>query len=527
MKARTTSSARLTTLLTLAFTMSLIAAACGGSGSTSSSGDGDQPAGSDAGTESGSGDDGEAGGTPTGHLTLGYVSTVDDLNPFPYGAGSAYFRVALYDPFIRVDDEGELVPMLAESWDFAEDGTSLTLTLREGVTFHDGTPFDSEIAVANIEAFKDPATNVQGANVWASVTPTAVDDLTVELAFDRPLPEIFAVMDTALITKPGELDSGIGTGPFVLDEFNPRQGMTLDANPDYWDDGLPTLASVELREFADPAAAALAAQGGDLDILNAPQPGQVVDLEGAGMTIAEEPSGTSYDILVNAETVPDPLVRQALSLAFDRQRFVDTILQGYGTPLSSIYPPSSPMHLDAPAEVTAFDLDEARSLLDEAGVDTLDLTIMSPTVLPIDQFMPLYQADLATIGINLTIEPADAATWGQAVSQPGAIPDMATHAYGFADLDPALVFSAHPFRVGSNASGFVDDEYAELVAGAAAILDNDERRSAFAEVDEYITAQAFMFPVANPTGLTAIAPGIEGYDGMRTGLNFSAVTVPE
>lgn len=462
---------------------------------------------------------------PRGDLAVGYVGTVDGLGPFPQGATTNVFRLAVFDPLISIDQAGNPVAALAESWDFAADGLSLTLHLRDGVTFHDGTPFDADVAVQNIEMFGDPATGVQGAQVWAITTASATDSSTVELTFERPAPEIFAIMNTALVTKPGALDSGIGTGAFVVDEFNVREGLRLSANPDYWDEGKPGVATLELREFSDPAAAALAAQAGDLDVLLNVQPNQVVDLENAGMTIDKASRGVGFDILVNVGNVPDARVRRALSLAFDRERFVDTIMMGFGTPMSNMFPPSSPLWANQTADVTPFDLDAAKALLDEAGVTDLEIAIMSPPVLPLDQFLPIYQQDLASIGIDLTIEPVDPATWGGAVSQPGAIPDTATHAYAFADLDPALIFSAHPFRVGSNASAFVDPEYERLVTEASATVDIDERYDAFRAVADYVTEQAFMFPVANPLSLTALGDGVGGYEPSRAGDYYSTIVL--
>ncbi len=464
---------------------------------------------------------------PTGTVVAGYVDTVDTLNPFPQGSGSVQFRLNLFDPLIAIDAAGTPQPRLAESWEFSDDGTVLTLNLREGVTFHDGTPFDADVAVQNIELWKDPATNVQGANVWAIATPVAVDAKTVEVTFERGVPEIFALMNTAVVTKPGELDSGIGTGPFVLESYTPREGLVLTANPDYWDPSKPTVQTVDMREYADAAAAGLSAQSGDIDIFVGAQANQVAELEGAGNTIVSEPASISYDILINTSDVDDPLVRRALNMAFDRERFVDTVLQGFGTPQSSVYPPGSPLWADEEAPLIAWDLDGAKALLDEAGVDSLDVTIMSPTVLPVEQFLPIYQADLASIGVNLTIEPVDAATWGGAVSQPGAIPAMATHAYSFADLDPAMIFSAHPFRVGSNSSGYESDEYATLVAEASEIVEIDARYDAFRAIDEYIAEESFMFPVANPTTNLSFAPGVDGFVLDRAGYVFSTTTVSE
>ena len=462
---------------------------------------------------------------PTGTVVVGYVDTVDTLNPFPQGAGSVQFRLNLFDPLVATDAGGSPVPKLAESWDFSDDGTSLTLHLREGVTFHDGTPFDADVVVDNIELWKDPATNVQGANVWALAAPVAIDASTVEVTFERGVPQIFALMNTAVITKPGALDSGIGTGPFVLESYTPREGLVLTANSDYWDPTRPSVQTVELREYGDAAAAGLSAQSGDVDILVGVQPNLIPDLERAGVTVVSEPASVSFDILVNATEVPDPRVRRALSMAFDRERFVDTIMEGFGTPQSSIYPPGSPLWADEDAPLLEWDLDGAKALLDEAGVSSLDLTIMSPTVLPLDQFMPIYQADLASIGINLTIETVDAATWGGAVSQPGAIPALATHAYSFADLDPGMVFSAHPFRVGSNASGYESEEYATLVAEASSIVDLETRYDAFREIDRFISEESFMFPIANPTASYSMASGVSGFRLDRAGYAFSTVTV--
>jgi ABC-type transport system substrate-binding protein len=447
-----------------------------------------------------------------GTVTVGYLTTVSSLSPHPYGASTYPFRDALYDPFIAIDDDGLPKPALAESWSLSEDELVLSMKLRSGVTFHDGTPFDTEAALANIEWFKLPGTKLQGGDSWAKITAVAVDANTIQLTFPQPMPEIFTLLSIALLSKPGAWDQGIGTGPFVLEEFTPRVELKFKKNEKYWDPSLPKIDHLILREFGDASAAGLVAEAGDLDILLGVKPNQVAGLNSAGLSVLQTPGPGNQDILVNSTEngITDSRVRRALSLAFDRQRYCDIIMKGFATPVSSIYSPASPV-LKIAQKVTPFDLTAARALLDEAGVKNLEISIMSPTMLPTHSFLPIYKEDLAKIGVTLTIEPSDAATWAQAVAKPGSIPDAATHTYGFADLDPAMMFTAHPFRVGSNASGFISEEYARLVETAAATSDYDKRYAAYLAVDEYVKAEAFMFPIANAMNLDAVSARVEGF----------------
>ncbi len=468
----------------------------------------------------------EAPGRPGGTLTVGYVGTVNGLTPNPFGASTYPFRDELFDPLVALDAKGEPVPALAESWELADDGLTLTLHLRSGVTFHDGTAFDATAAVANIDWFKDPATGLQGGTSWAKVTAAAVDPSTVQLTFTEKVPEIFYLMSVAMVAKPGALDTGIGTGPFVLDSFTPRGGMKMSANPKYWGEK-PKLDALEMREFADTTAAALSAQSGDIDLLLGVAIEQVDSLRKAGLTILENPAPGNLDLIVNTtdKGIVDARVRRALSLAFDRERFVETVLQGHGTIESSIFPPGSPVRHAIASSVTPFDLDTAKSLLDEAGVSNLSIDIMSPPVLATDQFLPIYQADLASIGVTLNIKPADAATWAQAVSQPGAIPTMATHRYSFGDGDPSLLFITQVFRPDANASGYTSPEYSAMVAAAAAESDPTARLEAYAAIDDFVADEAFVIPIANPSTPIAYQGFVRGFASNGQVIDFTDVTL--
>ncbi len=468
----------------------------------------------------------EEPGEPGGTLVAGYVGAVDKLTPNPFGAASFPFRDSLFDPFIAIDEAGTPIPMLAESWEASDDGLTMTLKLRSGATFHDGTPWNAEAAVANINWFKDPATGLQGGNSWAKVTPTIIDETTIELAMATPIPELYALFSIARVAKPGAFDSGIGTGPFVLADFTPRTGLTLNKNDAYWGDKA-LLDALELREFADATAAALAAQAGDIDVLMGADVTQLDGLESAGLTVRELPSPGNMDLAVNATAagITDARIRQALSLAFDRERFVETILLGHGTPESSIYAPASPVRADDPGTVTPFDLDAAKALLDEAGASGLTIDIMSPPILPLDQFLPIYQADLASIGVTLNIQSADVGAWAGAMSQPGTIPEMATHQYQFADSDPSLVFITQVLRPTGNASGYDNPEYTAMIAEAAVMTDPAERLAAYRALDAFVTEEAFVIPVANATGAIALDPAVRNMTTLRGAFDFTNVTI--
>ncbi|WP_432877617.1 ABC transporter substrate-binding protein [Kribbella sp. CA-245084] len=439
------------------------------------------------------------------------------LNPQPFGTETAAWVRSVYEPLVTLQD-GKFVNTLAKSTDLAADGKSLTITLQPNVTYSDGTPFNAAAVLWNINWMKKPTTGAQGIAQWAQVTASKVDDLTVKLTFPRPMPSIYGLLDGAVMVKPDAPDKGIGTGPFMVSKLTAGTSIALVANPKYWDKAnAARLSSLTFQNYPDPSTAAVALQSNTIGMTN-PAVQQIAGLKAAGMQSVNLAVGGNQDILINTTKKPldDPRVRRALSLAFDRAGFTSSILGGLVKPAYSIFPPSSPAYSDS-GNSGKLDLDTARSLLAQAGVNNLSISIDAPAVLPVTQFLPVYKQDLAKVGVTLTIHQIDTASWSKEAST-GSFPELLAHAYNFGNSDPALLFTAFPFRPVGNASRYDNKDYQSIVSAAAVDLDPNARISKYQAIDQFVQQQAFMFPVAPIPSVLMYSPKYTAPKALGDGL---------
>jgi peptide/nickel transport system substrate-binding protein len=288
-------------------------------------------------------------------------------------------------------------PALAEFCDF-EDGQTYTCTLREGVTFHDGSELDAEDVVTsfrrNIE-INDPAgacsllASLAECGKWKDdAITTEGNTVTFHLnAEDTTWPAVLTTGAAAI--TPSEYpaddlqkdDQAIGTGPYTIAEFRPGEQTVMEANPDYWGDA-PANGRVIIQYFDKSSALKLAVEQGEVDVAyRSLTPTEVEDLRGAGDLEVVEGNGTEIRYLVfntKFEPYDDVNVRRAIAAAIDRQAIVENVYNETVEPLYSMVPVGLPGHIDAFADEfgETADVDAATSLLEEAGVETpLELEI--------------------------------------------------------------------------------------------------------------------------------------------------------
>ena len=155
-----------------------------------------------------------------------------------FGNRNLYFQ-ALYDGLLRAEPDGTIVPWLATEWSYNEDNTVLTMTLRDDVTFTDGTPFNAEAAAQNLIRFRD-GVSPDASNLALMTDAVAVDDTTLEITLSAPDPALlnYLARNAGLMQSPATFEAGdpVGTGPYILNqgETVADSVYTFDANPDYW-----------------------------------------------------------------------------------------------------------------------------------------------------------------------------------------------------------------------------------------------------------------------------------------------------
>ena len=314
-----------------------------------------------------------------GTLTIGFVPTANVLDVNSLNQGSIqeigqYYYETLFDR----DPNGEIINLLVADAQVSADGLTHTWTVREGVTFHDGTPFDAEAVKYNLERkieLKQP--------LWDLIpveSITVVDALTVEVQLTRPSPGIFNVLATktfsiysptfAQAASEEELkNSAVGTGPFIVEEFLPGEVLRLRKNENYWQTGLPYLDEVVFQVIPDVNARATALEAGDVDVaMNISIPAIDEFRNNGDFTVIDGNGSLQYYITINNFLAPldDVRVRQALNYAVDKQSMIDAIFLGRAQIADAVYI-NRTVNGYVSAGVYEYDQDKARALLDEAG----------------------------------------------------------------------------------------------------------------------------------------------------------------
>jgi len=413
-------------LVSLFAVLALVLAACGDGGASPSEADESEPAES-TGAESEAPAPSEGAGEPQAGGTLVFAGArlASSLDPALTSDGES-FRVLqqVYEPLVDLapGTTNELIGVLAEDWDCEPTATECVFNLRQGVTFHDGTPFNAEAVVANFERWQNFSEEFQGDayyygavfdgfgpdNLMQSIEAT--DEYTVTITLREPSPTFiygitlpcFGMVSPAILESTNASDFASstlltdavqgGTGPFILESYTPEDNATLVRNDDYW--GEPAyLDSVIIRPIADPAARLQALQGGSVQGFDLVNPSDYETVESEGFSLVERLSFNSLYLGLNPQAranaanpetpdfnrdfydgetespLQDLLVRQAIEMAIDKEALIPAFYGGRGTVATTFIPETSGWADAVEAGVTPveFSTEGAADLLAQAG----------------------------------------------------------------------------------------------------------------------------------------------------------------
>ena len=343
----------------------------------------------------------------------------------------------IFESLVYLTPEYQIEPLLAESWEFVAPAT-WRFALRQGVSFHDGTPFNAEAVKYTMDRIASNGGGVLGVGPESTVI---VDDFTVEITPTyvnmRLIEQIGHPNNSILPPGLNPADSRNGTGPFREVEYVAADHYTVAANADYWGETGAAVSEITFQFYPDPTARLLALQAGDADLIVDVPAQSASQVEAAGATLLTGPVGAYEAMYFNIHGAEpydlgqDIAVREAVSIAIDRQQVIDSAWQGNAEPGTTMIPPA--ILGDSATLVTApeLDPDRARTLLDEAGwVEgsggirekdgrALKLTIINgfSTAADHGSVPELIQAQLKEIGVELEIiQTPDTATYEQRLS---------------------------------------------------------------------------------------------------------------
>ena len=449
---------------------------------------------------------------PDASFVYGYPITVSRLDPHRASISQdATTLFPVYDRLVHLSPTGELIPGLAESWEFSEDGLTLTLHVRPDVTFHDGAALDAEAVKANLDRGKSIDGSSVATDLAALESVTVVDPMTVEVKLSTPNVAIIgSFADRAgIVVSPQALADGVdldanmvGAGPYKMVSHVHGDSTKYERNDDYWDqEHLAPVQNLEIKVIADNVAR-----------LNAIRTGQISATTISAAQAPEVENNPDLRLMYNTELAytyivqnrarggqDDVRVRQALLYGLDRQSICDSLLAGKCIITDQPFPPGYfAYNEDIPDVLYPYDPEKAKELLAEAGVTELSLSMLIPAGLPTyPEIAEIIQAQWAELGVNIEIRPTDPTSLGEVMFAQEQADTMLAGWGG--RPDPAMTFiqRAGPDAF-ANPGGVTTPEMVDLIAQATSIADPAEREAALKEgsreMAESVLEMVILFP---------------------------------
>ncbi|MGR3724327.1 ABC transporter substrate-binding protein [Abyssibius alkaniclasticus] len=478
--------------------------------------------------------------TPENVLIVGQIAEPQALDPAAVTAVND-FRILMnmYDGLVRYKDGTlEVEPSLATDWTISEDGTIYTFTLRDGVTFHDGSAFDAEAVKFNFDRMLDESHPYSDtgpfplAFFFSSVQSVdVIDPLTVSFTLNAPYAPFLSNLayPTGLIVSPAAVmeygaDFGrnpSGTGAFKFVEWRSNEAVVVEANPDYWD-GAPELEAVVFRPITDANTRTAEMLAGGIDLMVEVPPVALSEFQGDAYSVYEQAGPHVWFLILNAKEGPfaDVRVRQAANYAINKEAIVNDVLEGTAEVAAGPTPPAFAWAYNPDLEPYPYDPDRARELLAEAGAEGAELTFYvteggSGMLDPVAMGTAI-QADLEAVGLNVTIETYEWNTFLGNVN-PGleGKADMAEMAWMTNDPDTlpflALRTEAWPENGGFNSGYYSNPEVDALLDAARVETDQEERARLYREMQVIVQQDAPWVFVANWKQNAVTSDRVEGF----------------
>ena len=491
----------------------------------------------------------EAEVTPGGVLRMAMQSDPSALDPQTLSLTAIWHVVEhIYETLMRIQPDLTVTPSLAESVDISEDGLVYTFNLRQGVTFHDGTPFTADDVLFTYTRLLLPETGSQSTTDVLSIRGAAavtageatevegirvVDPNTLEITLEAPDASFLtsianpatSIYSRAFVEANNNDVSQVanGTGPFMLDEYIPATSLTYSKNPNYWDAGLPYLDGLEMVIASEDTARTGALVQGSVDFIEY-APLRDVDTLAANpeLKIAGD-SNTNIRFLgfnLTREPFTNPQVRQAISMVVDRGPIIEAAVFGKGTAVATIFPPDFWAAL--PVEPSAPDIAGAQALMEQAGfADGFDTTITSWAEYSfLSDAAVVLQEQLRAININAELNLVDTGTMGQMVyvDKDFDLAVTGTSAY----VDPhGLILENFGTGNSGNFVSYSNPQVDELILAGQTETETEARAEIYRQIQEILLQDLpwVNFFVANQ--FEAMKQSVMGYDHIATGSNVS------
>jgi peptide/nickel transport system substrate-binding protein len=430
------------------------------------------------------------------------------------GAASSIAEVTLYNIYetlTKINPDGSVTPLLAESWEVSPDLTTYTFKLRRNVRFHNGEPFNANtVKFAFDRAGAEKSTN-KDKRTFANLTTQVIDEHTVVVLTKEIDPDFPFLMGqgTAVIVEPksadGNMTKPVGTGPYTLENWVKGSSITLRKWPEYRNAGAIRLNRATFRFIADPAAQVAALLAGDVDAFPRVTPRSVEQFKNnPRFQVVVSGSRAKTILAINNKKKPfdDVRVRRALNMAIDRKAVIQGAGDGYGVPIGAYYPPSAPGYVDL-TSANAYNPDRARALLKEAGVTgPVDVTITLPPPPYARQGGEVIASMLSKVGINAKLQNVEWAQW-------------LSNVYGNKNYDMTIISHVEPFDLGNFSRpgyywNYESPKFNDLYTKYKTSANRTERMKLLADIQKMTADEAPMVFLYQPQWVSVANRNVKG-----------------
>jgi peptide/nickel transport system substrate-binding protein len=435
----------------------------------------------------------------SGPFIVARTADIDGRDPAVATAFQTLQTLGLvYDTLVETNDAGQIEPSLATDWQVSGDGKTVTLTLRDGVRFHNGATFTAADAKATLDRVLDPKTGSVVASNLANVSAVRADGdhtLVIELARpDAALLNVLASTGTSMLDEKDIASGAVGrevngTGPFRWGSWQQGEKVTLQANQDYWGEA-PQLDTVEMRVIPDESSILSGMRAGSFDMGIVTDPSVANQVDTDEMQLISQPTLSYHVLQLNARRGPLTKlpVRQAIACAIDREQVVQTAYFGQGQVTGPITSPGYDFGATTGLPCDPPDLDAARKLLADAGYAdglTLQTIVMVGEYATATNIAQSVQAQLKRIGVDLALQQQQTNVYVD--NWLNANYDAAVALNG-GDTDPYLMYGRYFTDNASLAkpAGLSDPKLNQLLQQANATTDEARRQQLFGQLQQQL-----------------------------------------
>lgn len=474
-----------------------------------------------------------------GELIIGKGQEAVGMDPAVVTAASSFDLISVvYERLVEFDEAGEPQPMLAESWETPDDLTYV-FTLRPNVTFHNGKTLTAEDVTFTFDRIRDEATGSPRVQQFAPVEAIeATDEQTVTFRLSAPYGPFLATLASgfsSIVPNDDSIDfqsEMVGTGPFMLESWEQDTETVMVPHAGYWNPDEPLVDTLRWRILPDESARLAAVRTGEIHLTAITDPLTVQSAsESEGVQVLEHDTTDYYLLGLNTAEPPfgDVRVRQALSLAIDRQAIIDAVFFGRGQVSGPIVPTLG--EWAQPVEQLpnyTVDRERAKHLLEEAGQSDLSFTILVGSLY--QEFVNIalvIQDQLSEIGVTVELEQVE---WGTFIDRWVARDFQSFVSFNSGGNDPdGALYSAFITDGGTNAFQFSSEEVDRLLESGRTTTDAEARKTIYQNVEVELAEEAPVIFISSRVGFFAVRDEVRGFQptAAQTWATLSQTTIVE